>query len=269
MTLVSLIIAGIAAMLLLATGIIFFVVMYQRRVIRHQDEIKQINTQKELDLIQASIQSEEKERMRIASELHDDVGATLASVKLFLYKEKGNQYNEDIIDQSKKLLDDSIKKVRDLSHNLQPTLLQHLGLELSLQSLVENIDKSGAIKARCIIQNTLPRIPDNIELAAYRISQEIINNIIKHSAADSIELVTQAGNNTITVVFRHTGAGMTQEMFEEYTFKKGATGLKNIVTRQKAIGADIKFYKDQGNDSYCTMLTIPIPANKTNNHEHY
>ena len=82
---VSLFIIGIAAMLLLAFGIIFFVVMYQRRVIRHQQEIKVLYEQKQQELINASIQGEEQERMRIASELHDDVGATLSSVRLFLH----------------------------------------------------------------------------------------------------------------------------------------------------------------------------------------
>src|SRR3954464_4308784 len=103
------------AMLTLALGIIFFVILYQRRVISHQIELKKINDQKELELIRASIQSEEEERMRIASELHDDVNATLASVRLYLYKEKDVQYDEQIINLSKQLLDESIEKIRNIS----------------------------------------------------------------------------------------------------------------------------------------------------------
>jgi two-component system, NarL family, sensor kinase len=140
MNLSSMIVIGICAMLILAIGIIFFVILYQRRVIAHQQELKKINAEKELELVQASIRSEEGERNRIAAELHDDVAATLSSARLFMYKNKDADFDEERINQSKKLLDESIKKIRDISHKLQPSHLQHLGLQLSLQSLLETLN---------------------------------------------------------------------------------------------------------------------------------
>src|SRR5687768_15823092 len=125
----SLLLAGIGMMLLLSLGIIFFVILYQRRMLRHQMEIKHINERKQQELLQASIQSEEEERMRIASELHDDVGATLSSIRLFLHKAAQTSENPEMIHQSRALLDESIKKVRDISHKLQPATLQQLGLK--------------------------------------------------------------------------------------------------------------------------------------------
>ena len=255
----SLIIAAIAAMLLMSFGIIFFVVVYQRRVIAHQIELKKINDLKELELIQASIQSEENERMRIASELHDDVGVTLASARLFLYKEKDAVFDEDIINQSKELLDQGITKIRNISHKLQPATLQHLGLELALQSLVETIDRSGKIRGKYIAGTTLPRLADHVELAAYRISQELLANIIKHSDATEITLNTSSTADTLNIVYTHNGQGMTQEMYEEQIYKKGATGLKNIVNRIKSINAGIKFY-EADKIYYITELIIPLSS---------
>jgi signal transduction histidine kinase len=250
---------GITVMLLLAFGVIFFVMLYQRRVIAHQVELKKINEQKELELLQASIQSEEQERMRIAAELHDDVGATLASARLFLYKDKGAAFNENIINQSKVLLDESINKIRNISHKLQPATLQHLGLELSLQSLIETLNKSGNIKAGHIKKCMLPRATDNAELAAYRISQEIIANILKHAGATTIVLETDANAEGIRILFSHDGVGLTQESYEEQIYKKGSTGLKNIVNRLKSINGAIQFYT---NDEvwYKTLLIIPLDA---------
>jgi len=255
------IVMGICAMLILAVGVIFFVILYQRRVISHQLELKRINKQREKELIQASIQSEESERMRIASELHDDVGATLASARLFLYKAKDAAYDDNAINHSKKLLDESISKIRSISHNLQPVSLQYLGLELSLRSLIETLNQSGSINAVYSVKNLQPRMADHTELAAYRICQELTTNIIKHSLAQYISLETATTDESINIVFTHDGKGMTQEFYEQQIYKKGAIGLKNIVNRLKSIHGVLHFYKEA--HLYKTELRIPLTAENT------
>jgi two-component system NarL family sensor kinase len=249
------IVIGICAMLTLAMGIIFFVILYQRRVIAHQVELKKTNEQKELELIQASIRSEEKERMRIASELHDDVNATLSSARLFLYKEPGGKYADEAIGQAKALLDESMLKIRTISHKLQPAILQHLGLEQSLQALIETIGKTGAITARHAAIKPLPRMNDTMELSAYRIAQEMVANILKHSQATTLYLETDAGDEQITLLFTHDGQGLTQDTYESLIYKQGATGLKNIVSRLKSMNAAIQYYVTDG--LWYTMLTLP------------
>ncbi len=252
-----LIISAIAVMLLLSLGVIFFVMLYQRRIIAHQQELKLINQQKELELIQASIQSEEIERMRIASELHDDVAATLASARLFLYKEKDAGYNEAIINQSKELLDEGIVKIRNISHKLQPAILQHLGLQQALESLTDVINRSGQITASHTSISALPRISDSTELAIYRIAQELLTNMLKHAHPTAITLHTQASQQHIHIVLAHNGTGLTQHTYEEQIYKKGATGLKNIVNRIKSIKASIRFFQDP-DGRFKIELTVPV-----------
>jgi two-component system, NarL family, sensor kinase len=255
--LTSLIIIGIAAMLALAMGVILFVVMYQRKVIRHQVELKQIEEKKELELIQASIQSEEQERMRIATELHDDVGATLASARLFLHQKE--LMDESAIQQSKELLDESIQKIRSISHKLQPSTLYHLGLQTSLQSLSEIISKTGVVKVVYVKLNDLPRLDAQLELSAYRVVQELMNNCIKHANAQNITMQADA-NGELKIKLSHDGKGLLQQDYEELIYKKGAIGLKNIVNRLKSINANISFDKD--GDWYTIAVAAPlIPAN--------
>jgi two-component system, NarL family, sensor kinase len=242
--LTSLIIMGIAAMLVLAMGIILFVLMYQRRIITHQLEIKKINEQKQLELIQASIQGEEEERMRIASELHDDIGATLSSIRLFLSAAAQDPSDTDIIHQSKELLDDSIGKIRNISHKLQPSTLYHLGLQTSFQALSDMISKSGAISMEYISISELPRLHESIELSAYRIIQELVNNTLKHAGAKAIVLKTDIGDEGLKLSLSHNGYGITQEMYQELIYKKGAIGLKNIVNRLKSVNASIQFLQE-------------------------
>lgn len=248
---------GVLSMIVLALGVIFFVILYQRRIIAHQQELKEINEQKETELIQAAIQSEEDERNRIATELHDDVAATLASARLFLYKGKDVPFDDEKISQSKELLDESIKKIRAISHKLQPSLLQHLGLQSALQSLIETLNNSGNIDAKFTAKNTVPRISDNIELSAYRISQELIANILKHTQAARISIATDVIETSIVILFTHDGIGMTHELYQEQIYKKGSTGLKNIVNRLKSINGSISYYVgDEG--LYKTELKIPF-----------
>jgi two-component system, NarL family, sensor kinase len=257
MNLSSMIVIGICAMLILAIGIIFFVILYQRRVIAHQQELKKINAEKELELVQASIRSEEGERNRIAAELHDDVAATLSSARLFMYKNKDADFDEERINQSKKLLDESIKKIRDISHKLQPSHLQHLGLQLSLQSLLETLNKSGTINSSFVELDEIPRLSDTVELTAYRISQELITNILKHAGASKILLETGKNKNEMFLIFMHDGVGITNEMYQKLIYKKGSTGLKNIVNRLKSVNGRIAFDKTR-DQQYTTEVRIPL-----------
>lgn len=228
-------------MLVLAMGIILFVLMYQRRVITHQLEIKKINEQKQLELIQASIQGEEEERMRIAAELHDDIGATLSSIRLFLSAAVQDPSDTDIINQSRDLLDDSIGKIRNISHKLQPSTLYHLGLQTSFQALADMMNKTGTISMEYIAVGNLPRLHESIELSAYRIMQELINNTLKHAGARALVLETELLDSGLRLALAHNGAGITQDMYQQLIYKKGAIGLKNIVNRLKSVNATITF----------------------------
>jgi len=251
--LVVLVLIATIVMLVLGIGIVTFFVLYQRRIINHQLEIKKITDQKELELLQASIQSEEAERKRIAGELHDDVGVTLSSVRLFLYKA---DIDAGVLNESRQLLDQSIQKIRNISHQLQPDTLLLLGLESSLQSFAATISKSGVLHVQYISATALPRLKDNIELSVYRIVQELVNNIMKHANATGVQILPQIAGDKFFVYLTHNGQGISNQEFEERIYTKGTTGLKNIVNRIKSVEGTIDF--GYANNSY--QVTIAVPA---------
>ncbi|MBS1588782.1 MAG: hypothetical protein JST52_04130 [Bacteroidetes bacterium] len=263
MNLINEIIFAIGGMLALVLGIILFIVFYQRRMLFHQLELKHFNEQKQKELLQAAIAAEENERMRIAGELHDDVGATLSSIRLFLHS-AAKTGDVETINQSRDLLDDSIKKIRAISHRLQPTVLQHLGLENSLCSMAETLTKSGQIKMDCTIE-FLPILEQNEALSIYRILQELINNIIKHSHATYILLESLNHKQALALDVTHNGYGLTNETYQELIHKRGAIGLKNIVNRLQVIQGTINFEKRKDN-LYKIHIAMPIKQEK---HEHY
>lgn len=253
----NLVIAAIAVMLIMALGIVSFVLLYQRRVIHHHLEVKTLNEQKQMDLLQASLQSEEEERMRIAGELHDDVGATLSSVRLFLHKAAENSPQAGLILQSRELLDDSIRKVRDISHKLQPATLQSLGLYASLQVYAETLNRSGSIQIQVDASDGLPRLSNHTELHLYRIVQELVTNIIKYSHSSLVILTLAKCVAELVITVSHDGSGITRGTYDELLNKKGAIGLKNIANRLRFISGKIEFGK-MNDDTFRTILTVPF-----------
>jgi two-component system NarL family sensor kinase len=261
-----LIIVGSAGMLLLALVVVFFVVQYQKKTIRHQMELKAINERQQYELTRASIHSEEEERLRIASELHDDVASTLASVKVYLYSASFEADNREILNLSKELLNDGINKVRDISHKLQPVTLQHLGLEKALQSLILIYSRSGKMTTYVKAYGDIPRQTEEKELTLYRISQELINNTIKHALPSQLTLEMRMPAGMLELKFMHNGRGIDQEEFDQFVYKDEAFGLKNIVNRLKFINGAIKFEKFNDEKYSITVSSPLIPLNiKTQN----
>jgi signal transduction histidine kinase len=192
--------------------------------------------------------------MRIATELHDDIGASLASVQLYLQIAEKEEGKEKLI-QSQQLINDTVNKVRSLSHRLQPAILLKSGLNEALQSFFDTFNTTGAIH---IDYNTesLPEIDANIQLTLYRIVQELVNNTLKHAAASNAEVYIETADNSLSLRFSHNGQGITEETFNEYIYKKNATGLKNIINRLKVLNGTISFDKEK--NWYHTIITIPL-----------
>lgn len=252
------IILAIGAMFILAFGVVLFVVLYQRRMMAHSLEVQRLYEERRQALREAAIVAEEGERQRIAQELHDDVGATLSTTRMFLYP-SGGTYDPEAMKQARGLLDDAIQKVRDLSHQLQPALLQRLGLERALESLAMTLHQASGMPVGFSARQALPPLSPQTALALYRIVQEVVTNIFKHSGASTIAIQTGGGTATWQVTVLHDGTGLTQESFAERLSQPGAIGLKNIVNRLELIGGSIQLTKT-GQECRTTLIGIPMQA---------
>ncbi len=252
-------VATIIILLLLAMGIIAFLVLYQRRIIRHQSQLRDFQTRKRLELMQATIEGEEAVRLRIATELHDDVGATLSSIRLFLTQAERTPADPKLIAYSKTLLDESIGKVRSLSHQLQPRTIQYLGLHKALESLVTLLSETGAIQAHFSEETgAWPEPEPEVALAVYRIVQEWVNNTIKHAQATQIRIRLYLHRGHSCIGIYHDGARLTESAYHAQLQKKNAIGLKNIEMRLKAAGLSLVLPTDADPDSFVEIY-LPKP----------
>ncbi len=253
-------IALIIAFLLLAIGLILFVVLYHRRVVQHQTQMQKFHQEKHLELLQASIKSEEGERKRIAQELHDNVGATLATIRLYLKQAASAAANPDLLTVPAQLLDESISKVRMLSQQLQPDMLLYLGLVKSLRSLAKRISGAGPVQVE-LFQNTDWAEPaSDIILPVYRVIQEIITNLIRHGNATHLELHLKTIAGLPCISLEHNGIPFTSADYTRNLAREDSVGLKNIASRMEAANLSLQFPPAAGGRNFIVVcLPEPVP----------
>jgi signal transduction histidine kinase len=137
-----------------------------------------------------------------------------------------------------------------------------LGLYSSLYALAEIYNRSKGMKVDVQAEHTLPRLAPNTELHIYRIVQELINNIIKHSGGEKISIHVFKAGDKIQLSLAHDGNGIAKEAYTALLTKKGAIGLKNMENRLKFIHATIEFEKKSTNE-FSTIILVPLNETTT------
>lgn len=253
-------VVGSAGMVVLAVVIIVFVTMHQRKVIRYHQEMKRLEFEKQQTYLRASIRFQEEERQRIAADLHDDAGPLLATVRLYLNDNLVNQEKSSQIQSifsAKQIIDEAIMLIRNISHSLMPPTLKNFGLESATNDLFQKINGSGVIKASARFHDYRERLKPEQEMLTFRVVQELINNVIKHSNAGFIHLTENVSSNNVYIRIHHDGKGITQSEFEKLSHLGTGLGLKNIASRIKVLGGKILFELDATHTYYKITLEIP------------
>lgn len=250
---------GIAAMLLLAAGFLLVMFTNQRKKWQMQKEMSSLKEQQKNLLIEGAVRSEEGERHRIAEMLHDEVGAILSSTRLHFSNINAKQLDDkgrSLHEKSKELLDESIQKVRTISHNLHSTLLKEFGLNEAIQNFLKKTVQGTLVKVETDLDNNYHIQNPEKDLGIYRIIQELINNILKHAHANQITLNSELKGQQLILDLRFNGSGLSQEEFEELRYRPEGLGLKNIQNRIILLKGNIAFDKTKKENRI--KLSIPV-----------
>lgn len=256
----GLLVAGIVGMMLLAMAIIVFFVVYQRRLYHQQEEMNRREAEYQKELLQASIQSQEVERKRIASDLHDSVGSLLSATKMYL-KQIGVGSGDNIADikaESLSLVNETIQNVRQISHNLLPPMLERFGFIAALESLAEKINKSGVVRfsVDCPVQK---RFDLEKELGLYRIVQELTNNTIKHAQAKNIVVSILFEKADLLFIYQDDGIGFEMENTNVPATRKKGLGLRSLESRTNFLNASIEISTKIGGG---VKVSVAMPLDK-------
>lgn len=249
-------------MLTLVGFIIFFVLVYQRRLMRQRFEMLEREAVHQQKLLSATIETQEIERQRIARDLHDEIGAMLSAVKMNLSlasrKTEEPKKLSPLLDETSDMLKDSIQQVRHISHALLPPLLDKFGLVAALKSMVAKAQKEEGPQLLFKIKGEEVRLEPQKELGLYRVALEFINNAIKHAEAKQIRLHLQYEEDKISLEIKDNGKGFDLEGKKKEA--KGL-GLRNIESRIQAIGGEYSFQSSPGNG---THLQISLKSGSSN-----
>jgi signal transduction histidine kinase len=198
-------------MFILAISIILFVVIYNKRVLQQQHQIQAEKYKHQKELIEATIQVEENERQSIAKNIHDDLGALLNVMRLNNMKAIKKVEDRTIVlkslEDNKNLLRSTMDIVRSVAKQLAPPTLIRLGYVEGINELTRQINNTEAIKVAFESHYIVSRFPQKIEVQLYRITNELINNILKHAAAAVIQISLIQTENDLILTISHDGKG--------------------------------------------------------------
>ena len=207
------------------------------------------------------LQFQDDERRKFSRELHDSLGQYLAAVKMSLATLEPLMKGNPTYQESMNLLDRSLLETRTISHLLHPPLLDEAGLRSATQWYVEGFTQRSGITTTLEIPPNLRRLPNSIELTLFRIMQEGLTNIHRHSKSENATIVLRQSGNQVVLTIRDYGTGMPADVLER--FKQNGTGvgvgLAGMRERVRQLGGQLDI-ASAGNG---TSLTASLPLSET------
>ena len=205
---------------------------YRNRQKLQQQRINELEIEKQLTATEAILKGEEQERTRLAKDLHDGLGGMLSGIKYSLNSMKGNLImtpdNGQAFERSIDMLDSSIKEMRRVAHNLMPEALITYGLDTALKDFCNDVAESSGLQINYrsinLNENT---INQSTSITLYRIVQELLNNVLKHSGAKNVIVQLSNTNGLISLTVEDDGKGFDDKRLNN----TNGIGWKNIKQR--------------------------------------
>ncbi|MEN9964709.1 MAG: hypothetical protein RL582_1804 [Bacteroidota bacterium] len=237
-----------------ALFIAFILYKYVRRKLSHQNEMLMLKSQHEQDLLMAQLQVQENTFSWIASEIHDNVGQKLSLAKLQLNKISISEFDgsHTVLNDSIQIITETLDDLRDLTRSTSNEKIKQEGYLGLLKTDIERMNRSGSFHFKLIVTGEEYFLDSKVELMIYRMIQETLNNILKHSQATEVNLSLHYSVDQLEIQVEDNGKGFN---FQEIT--KG-NGLSNIQKRASDLTgiAVINSIKNKG-----TIVNIKLPIN--------
>ncbi|MGY3792843.1 sensor histidine kinase [Aquimarina sp. 433] len=236
----------------------------KQRIAEQQREIEIQKTEKllkeqELTAIDAMISGQEKERQRLANDLHDNLGSTLATVKLHFDHLKNNRNNpnienvEELYSKTNNLLDEAYQKVRTIAHEKNSGVMANQGLLPAIKKLAAKASNGDQLQIEVQDYGLEERLDNSLEISIFRMIQELITNTIKHANASEINISLTNHDSLLNIIVEDNGKGFNAKVLPE----KDGMGLKSIEKRIEHLEGTFEIDSTVGKGTNI-IINIPI-----------
>jgi signal transduction histidine kinase len=204
------------------------------------------------------LQLQDEERRRFSRELHDSLGQYLAAVKMNLDMFSNSRPADKLLSDAINLLDQSIAETRTISHLLHPPLLDEAGFSSAARWYLDGFAQRSGIAVKTDLPNDVGRLPKPIELGLFRVLQESLTNIHRHSGSSRAEIVLKLFPDKVILEVRDFGRGIPQGLLENFLAKgtNSGVGLAGMRERLHELGGQIDIRSGQGT---LISVTLPLP----------
>lgn len=250
--LITIIVASVF-FVLIGVFLLVLLFLFLRRQRKNQREKEEMKFKFDKTLLNTQIEIQAQTLGYIASEIHDNIGQILSLSRLHYSQLTPGNFAEKS-EEIENLLDRAFSDLREISHNLKNNSFHQIGLIDSIEQLLLTIEKSGKYTTSFEYNSTNEedvQLPEK-DIILYRITQEVINNIIKHAMADHIDVVIDFTNDDFTISISDNGKGFDTNIIKE---NRQGIGLDNIFTRAKLIGTSVNIESELGKGTTVILKT--------------
>jgi signal transduction histidine kinase len=259
-TLRAVLLAGLALLafcLILVYRILYFrlranTLKREREQLIHKQTLESLRGRQKIEAMNAMLKGQEKERNRIAKDLHDSLGSLLSTIKYQFESilQKVTTPPDQATEKTGLLIDNACTEVRRIAHNMMPETLIHFGLIPAVEDFLDHIRDAG-IQVHLENMGIEDRLSLDQESMLYRIVQEALQNVLKHAKAEKVIVQFSKFDNHVYIVIEDNGIGMDQHPPKE------GQGMANIRSRVDYLGGELKIESSTG---IGTTLNLKVPA---------
>ncbi|HET9305421.1 MAG TPA: sensor histidine kinase [Candidatus Sulfotelmatobacter sp.] len=236
------------------------------RLSRAYSELERLTSERAAELqklTQRLLKVQDEERRKLARDLHDSTGQTLTALKISLSFLKGSCENPATLAlaaEVEQLADQAIEEIRTMSYLLHPPLLDEVGFACAAEWYIEGFAKRSGINVGADIANSSGRLPKNVEIALFRVLQESLTNIHRHSGAPDATIRFQHDGDAVILEVRDFGKGIPEERLRLLHGVTAETGVGLAGMRERLHELNGKLEIESDSRGTTMRATVPLPA---------
>ncbi len=245
---------GSLAMLFMAGAIIIFVTFYQKRMLNEQLRRQSMEAEYQRKLLEAQLESQERERARVSKDLHDDVGLMLQALRTTTLAVI-HQAPEEDRQEVQQMVSEITESVRRISWDLMPSSLERFGLTETIDEMCMRLHKRG-LPVHFELDGAAQPLSKRNEVLLYRMTQEMVNNALKHAKASAIDVKLQWHADKLMLQVKDNGVGFELPTSVNYSPIGSGLGLLSLKSRADLLNAQLTFEK---NIPSGTVISVNLP----------